>query len=162
MSVDTAPGATSKPMVIHGLAGLRERLGQRLGTSDWVTVTQDDITQFAKLTGDEQWIHVDAERAKAGPYGTTIQHGFLTLSKSTGLLWSICQVDGFAVILNYGLNRVRFPSPLKLGSRYRMHVDLAELKELDGGAEVVYRLTYEVEGETKPCCVADLVFRYYN
>jgi acyl dehydratase len=162
MSVDTAPGATSKPMVIHGLAGLRERLGQRLGTSDWVTVTKDDITQFAKLTGDEQWIHVDAERAKAGPYGTTIQHGFLTLSKSTGLLWSICQVDGFAVILNYGLNRVRFPSPLKLGSRYRMHVDLAELKELDGGAEVVYRLTYEVEGETKPCCVADLVFRYYN
>jgi acyl dehydratase len=162
MTVETERDQTSKPTVIHGLTGLRERVGQKLGTSDWVTVTQDEITQFAKLTGDEQWIHVDTERAKAGPYGTTIQHGFLTLGKSTGLLWSVCVVDGFAVILNYGLNRVRFPLTLKLGARYRMHVDLAELKELDGGAEVVYRLNYEVDGESKPCCVADLVFRYYS
>lgn len=162
MSVDTAQGETSKPTVIHGLAGLREHLGQKLGTSDWVSVAQDDITKFAKLTGDEQWIHVDPERAKNGPFGATVQHGFLTLGKSTGLLWSVCEVDGFPVILNYGLNRVRFPSPLKVGSRYRMHVDLAELKELDTGAEVVYRLTYEVEDQAKPCCVADLVFRYLS
>jgi acyl dehydratase len=81
---------------------------------------------------------------------------------ATGLLWSVCTVEGFGVILNYGLNRVRFPAPLKVGSRFRMHVSLAEVKELAGGAEVVYHLEYEVEGEPKPCCVADLVFRYYS
>ena len=91
-----------------------------------------------------------------------MQHGFLTLGMATGLLWSIFTVDGFKVILNYGLNRVRFPAPLKVGARVRMQVELAEVKELDAGAEAVYHLTYEVDGEPKPCCVADLVFRYYS
>jgi acyl dehydratase len=162
MSVDTAPGSTGPPVVITGLEELRAREGTSLGVSDWVTVDQDRITTFAKLTGDEQWIHVDPERARSGPFGTTVQHGFLTLSMATGLLWSVCTVEGFGVILNYGLNRVRFPAPLKVGSRFRMHVSLAEVKELAGGAEVVYHLEYEVEGEPKPCCVADLVFRYYS
>ena len=85
--------------------------------SSWRTVEQADISTFAKLTGDEQWIHVDPERAKAGLYGTTIQHGFLTLGLATGFLWEVCEIDGFAVVLNYGLNRVRFPAPLKVGSR---------------------------------------------
>jgi len=129
MSEATATGTTSgAPVVLHGLLGLQERLGTDLGVSSWRTVTQSDITTFAKLTGDEQWIHVDPERAKTGMFGKTIQHGFLTLD-----------------------------------SRIRMHVQLVEVKDLDGkGAEAVYRLTYEVEGQSKPCCVADLVFRYYD
>ena len=158
--------STDGPLVIQGLDGLKDRLGTDLGVSSWWTVTQDGITTFAKLTGDEQWIHVDPERAKSGLYGKTIQHGFLTLGLSTGFLWEICSVDGFGVVLNYGLNKVRFPSPLPVDSRIRMHVNLAEVKELETpngpGAEAVYRLTYEIEGQTKPCCVADLVFRYYN
>ena len=164
---------TAGPVVLHGLDGLRERSGQQLGPSSWVTVEQRAVDLFAELTGDSQWIHVDPERAATGPFGTTVQHGFLTLGLATGLLWEVCTVDGFGVVLNYGLNKVRFPAPLKVGSRVRMHVDLADVKDLGssdagsagaspgGGAEVVYHLTYEVEGEPKPCCVADLVFRYY-
>jgi acyl dehydratase len=153
----------SGPLVLQGLQGLQDRLGTDLGVSSWRTVKQEDINTFATLTGDEQWIHVDPERAKTGLYGTTIQHGFLTLGLATGLLWEVCTIEGFGVVLNYGLNKVRFPAPLKVGSRIRLHAQLVEVKDLDGkGAEAVYRLTYEVEGETKPCCVADLVFRYYN
>lgn len=165
MSEPTTATRTA-PLVLQGLADLQERLGSELGASGWRTVEQSDINEFAKLTGDEQWIHVDPERAKAGPYGTTIQHGFLTLGMATGFLWEVSVVEGFDVVLNYGLNKVRFPAPLKVGSRIRMHVLLADVKELDGpggkGAEAVYRLAYEVEGESKPCCVADMVFRYYN
>jgi acyl dehydratase len=158
-----AGGATTTgPLVITGHEGLQARAGQSVGVSGWKTVEQDDITTFAKLTGDEQWIHVDPERAAQTAIGTTIQHGFLTLGMATGFLWSVCVVEGFGMILNYGLNKVRFPSMLATGSRYRMHVEIAEVKPLDGGAEVVWRLTYEVEGKPKPCCVADLVFRYYG
>jgi acyl dehydratase len=160
--VESTPAPSSQPVVLKGLAGLQERVGQEIGTSSWRTVQQEDINTFAKLTGDEQWIHVDPARAAEGPFGGTVQHGFLTLGMATGLLWSVCTVDGFAVVLNYGLNKVRFPAPLKVGARFRMHVALAEVRELPLGAEVVYRLTYEVEGEQKPCCVADLVFRYHR
>jgi acyl dehydratase len=165
-SIDTvsngAADATTGPRVLNGLAELQSAVGEDLGTSSWRTVTQDNITTFAKLTGDEQWIHVDPERAAAGQFGATIQHGFLTLGMATGLLWEVVLVEGFGAILNYGLNKVRFPLPLKVNSRFRMNVVLAEAKELAGqAAEAVYRLTYEVEGEAKPCCVADLVFRYY-
>ena len=152
----------AEPIVLHGFEGLTEQVGQTVGTSSWHTVRQGDIDTFAKLTGDEQWIHTDPARAADGPFGATVQHGFLTLGLATGLLWEVCTVDGFGVVLNYGLNRVRFPAPLRVGSRIRMHVEVAEVKPLDGGAEAVYRLTYETEGEPKPCCVADLVFRYYN
>ncbi len=143
MSVDAAPGDTRQPLVIEGLAGLRERVGTVLGVSDWVETTQENVDTFAKLTGDEQYIHVDPERAAKGPFGTTVQHGFLTLGTATGLLWSVCVVKGFNVILNYGLNKVRFPAPLKVGSRSRMHVELIEVNELEGGAEAIYRLKYE-------------------
>lgn len=162
MTADAAARETPEPQVIHGVDGLRDRVGTSLGVSAWVPVEQASVDTFARLTGDEQWIHVDPERAVSGPFGGTVQHGFLTLGLSTGLLWSVVTVDGFDVILNYGLNKVRFPAPLKVGSRFRMHVDLAEVKVLDKGAEVVYHLTYEVEGESKPCCVADLVFRYHR
>ena len=149
MSVDAAPGDTRQPLVIDGLAGLRERVGTVLGVSDWVRTTQENVDTFAKLTGDEQYIHVDPERAATGPFGTTVQHGFLTLGTATGLLWSVCVVEGFNVILNYGLNKVRFPAPLKVGSRSRMHVELTEVNELKGGAEAIYRLTYESRGRTQ-------------
>ena len=144
MSVDAAPGDTRQPLVIEGLAGLRERVGTVLGVSDWVETTQENVDTFAKLTGDEQYIHVDPERAAKGPFGTTVQHGFLTLGTATGLLWSVCVVEGFNVILNYGLNKVRFPAPLKVGSRSRMHVELIEVNEVEGRRRS--RLSPEVRG----------------
>lgn len=153
---------TRQPLVLTGIEDLREAAGRTLGVSDWVPVEQRSVDSFADLTGDRQWIHVDPVRAAQGPFGGTVQHGFLTLGMATGLLWSVLTVDGFAVVLNYGLNRVRFPAPLRVGARFRMHVELAEVKELARGAEVVYHLTYEVEGEPKPGCVADLVFRYHR
>ncbi len=162
MSTDLEPDGVSQPLVIVGLEGLRERADTKLGVSEWDTIDQASIDSFARLTGDEQWIHVDPERAKDGPFQGTVAHGFLTLSKSTGLLWDVAVVDGVRVILNYGLNKVRFPSPLRVGSRVRMHVSVAEVKDVSGGLEVVYHLEYETEGETKPPCVADLVFRYYS
>ena len=153
-------------VVLAGFEQIQQHVGQEVGVSSWRTVEQQDINTFARLTGDEQWIHVDPERAKTGPFGTTVQHGFLTLGLATGLLWEVCTVEGYGVVLNYGLNKVRFPAPLRVGSRIRMHVAISEARELDGpggkGAEVVYRLSYEVEGQSKPCCVADLVFRYYD
>ncbi len=157
--------AANGPLVLHGLDGLRERVGTDLGVSGWRPVTQEDVTTFARLTGDEQWIHVDPERARGGPFGGTVQHGFLTLGLATGLLWEVCVIDGFAVVINYGLNKVRFPAPLPVGSRLRMHVHLVDVSAIgpEGDcAEAVYRLHYEVQGESKPCCVADLVFRYYH
>lgn len=152
----------AQPLVITGRDELKDYVGKDLGTSAWVEVKQSEIDTFADLTGDHQWIHVDQDKAKEGPYGTTIQYGFLTLGKATGFLWEVCVVEGFGVVLNYGLNKVRFPTPLKTGSRYRMHSQLAEVKDLEGGVEAIYKLTYEVEGEPKPCCVAELVFRYYD
>ena len=153
-------GQTGDPIVISGVQGLIDRAGQELGVSGWVDVEQDKVTAFAQLTGDEQWIHVDPERALSGPFGATVQHGFFTLSLSTGLLDQVFRVDDISVVLNYGLNRVRFPAPLIVGSRVRMHVTLSEVQEVQGGVQVVYHLTYQVESQAKPCCVADLVFRY--
>jgi len=111
-----APG----PLVINGLQDLQARFGQDLGVSSWRTVKQADINTFGKLTGDEQWIHVDPERAKTGMFGTTVQHGFLTLGLATGFLWEVCTIDGFGTVLNYGLNKVRFPAGLKVDSRIRI------------------------------------------
>jgi acyl dehydratase len=158
----TTSDGTRDIVEISGVQGLRDRLGTDLGVSDWLTVQQENVTTFAKLSGDEQWIHVDPERAAAGPFGTTIQHGFFTLSLSTGLMDQIFRVTDVSMVLNYGLNKVRFTAPLKVGARVRMHTSIAEAEDIKGGVQVVYRLTYEVEGESKPCCVADLVFRYYS
>ena len=151
--------------VFESLDDFKAAKGEPLGPSEWITVTQDQINGFAESTHDHQWIHTDPERAKTGPFGATVQHGFLTLGMATGLLWEVCTVEGFDVVLNYGLNKVRFPAPLRVESRIRMHVVVAEVKAIEAAngeaAEVVYRLTYEVDGQDKPCCVADLVFRYY-
>jgi acyl dehydratase len=162
MTVGTTPDRAGDVVVIRGVQGLQDRLGQDLGVSTWVTVEQEKIDTFARLTGDEQWIHIDPQRAAQGPFGATVQHGFLTLSLSTGLLDQVFTVTDVSMVLNYGLNRVRFPAPLRVGSRLRMHVKIAEATSIDNGVQVVYHLEYEVEGQTKPCCVADLVFRYYS
>ena len=162
MGVDAAPGDTRKPIAIVGLDGLRERAGTELGVSDWVEVVQENIDTFAKLTGDEQYIHVDPERAAQGPFGATIQHGFLTLGMATGLLWSVCTVEGFATILNYGLNKVRFTAPVPAGSRIRLQVKPKEVTDLGKGAyQICFDAVVEIEGGERPACVAEPVFRYY-
>jgi len=160
MSVHAPSQGTPDLYVIHGPGGFRQYAGKSLGVSRWVTIDQGMVTAFAELSGDRQWIHVDPQRAAQGPFGTTVAHGFLTLSLSTDLLDQIFTVDDVGVILNYGLNRVRFPAPLPVGSRIRMHVSLADVTDVPDGVQVVYHLEYEIEGQAKPCCVADLVFRY--
>jgi len=162
MSAEILPDQPMSPYVIHGVGGLRERAGSALGTSRWVTIGQEMVTAFANLSGDRQWIHIDPERARQGPFGATVAHGFFTLSLSTDLLDDIFTVDEVSMILNYGLNRVRFPAPTPVGSRVRMHASLAEATDTADGVQVVYHLEYEIEGKPKPPCVADLVFRYYR
>jgi acyl dehydratase len=160
-AADIAGAVTPGPMVIHGLEGLRAAVGTDLGVSPWVTIEQESVNTFAQVIHDDQWIHVDPLRAKDGPFGGTIAHGFLTMGLATSLLWGVATVSDVEVILNYGLNKVRFPAPVMVGSRLRMHVSIAEAKEIKGGLEVVYHLVYESEGTTKPPCVADAVLRYY-
>lgn len=147
---------------IDGIGGLRQHLGNHLGYSDWVTVTQEQVNQFADATGDHQWIHVDPERAKAGPFGGPIAHGYLTLSLAPVLLGSVLRVDGISMGVNYGLNKLRFPAPVPVGSRLRVGAVLADVEDIAGGAQVTLDLTFEVEGQAKPACVAAAVFRYYQ
>jgi acyl dehydratase len=160
-ATDIADGAASAPHVIDGLDGLRAAAGTDLGVSPWVTIDQESVNTFARVINDQQWIHVDPQRAKDGPFGGTIAHGFLTMSLGTSMLWEVAVVSGVKVILNYGLNKVRFPAPIMVGTRLRLHVSVAEVKEINGGLEAVYHLVYESEGSTKPPCVADVVLRYY-
>jgi acyl dehydratase len=144
-----------------GLDELRTAEGQELGTSDWFTVDQERIDLFAKATEDHQWIHVDRERAADGPFGTTIAHGFLTLSLLPALVSQIYRVDNVSMRINYGLNKVRFPSPVPEGSRVRANARIKEVSEVDGGLHVVTEVTIEVEGSDKPACVAESVGRVY-
>ncbi|MGI8775831.1 MAG: MaoC family dehydratase [Acidimicrobiales bacterium] len=148
------------PAVI-GLADLGSKLGDTLGHSSWRTITQDDVDTFAKLTGDEQWIHVDPERAKAGPFGGTISFGYFTLSLATVFLDEVVTVDGAELVLNYGSNRVRYPAPVPVGSRIRAGVEVAAVENTGSAVQATFRLTFEVDGATKPGCVADIVYRYY-
>jgi len=145
-----------------GLDDLRAKVGTHLGYSSWHTVTQEEVNLFAEATGDHQWIHVDPERAPAGPFGTTIGHGYFTLSLGPVLLAEIVAVDGPRFAVNYGLNRVRFPAPVPVGSKLRCGASLETVEQIDGGCQVDLKLTFEVEGAAKPSCVADVVFRYYN
>lgn len=148
--------------VIKGLEELRSLVGQRLGTSGWIDITQERVQAFAQGTGDFQWIHCDPERARReSPYGTTVAHGFLTLSLCNALVQQIFSIEGVKMILNYGLNRVRFPAPVRVGSRVRMHADLVDVRETRGSVQTVWKNTFEVEGETKPACVAETVARLF-
>jgi acyl dehydratase len=144
------------------LNDLASHAGRSLGTSEWRLMTQDDVDTFARLTGDEQWIHVDPSRAANGPFGSTIAHGYFTLSLSTIFLDELVEVKGAAVVLNYGSNRVRYPTPVPVGSRVRAAVDVGEVDAIPGGVQVVYGLTYELDRAAKPACVADIVYRYYT
>jgi acyl dehydratase len=146
---------------LQGIAGVKAKAGQEWGRSDWLQVTQDRIDQFADATDDHQWIHVDAERAKKGPFGTTIAHGFLTLSLIPGLVSSFVKVDGVKMGINYGLNKVRFPSPVRVGSRVRAVSKNMSVDDVEGGVQVVNQVTIEIEGQEKPACVAETVSRFY-
>jgi acyl dehydratase len=146
---------------ITGLDELRAAEGTTLGTSGWHEVTQDAIDAFADVTGDHQWIHVDPERAKDTPFGGTIAHGYFTLSLAPMLTAQVLSLEGFAFALNYGLNKVRFPAPLPVGSRVRLTAEVAGLEEIPGGAQMTLRLTFEREGGEKPVCVAETVARVY-
>ena len=136
--------------------------GRHLGYSAWHDITQEDISRYAALTGDEQWIHVDPARAAAGPFGATVAHGFFTLGRFTGLLAEILVVDGVRTTLNYGLNRVRFPAPARVGERLRMGLEVNAVESLPDSVQVLYGATFEVEGQPKPVCVAEVIFRYYG
>ena len=154
------PAANGGTRVIH-VEGLAGHAGEALGVSSWRDVTQEDVTAFAVLTGDGQWIHVDPERAAGGPFGTTVAHGFFTLARFTGMLREILLVDGVETILNYGMNRVRFPAPVLVGSRIRLSLVLNSVEAVAGGVAVAYGATFEIEGQAKPGCVAEVLFRYY-
>ena len=147
--------------VINGIDGLKSSVGNHLGYSNYLTITQERVNQFAEATGDFQWIHVDVEKAKAGPFGAPIAHGYLTLSLGPVLYPQVVRVDGFSMGVNYGANKVRFPSPVPVGSNLRLGVKLLEVKDVAGGAEITLEFTFECEGASKPSCVAEIIFRLF-
>jgi acyl dehydratase len=140
-----------------GLDEFEKAAGTHLGHSDWHTITQEQVNLFAEATGDHQWIHVDPQRAATGPYGTTIAHGYLTVSLIPMLLEEIYRVDGLAMAINYGSNKVRLPSPVPVGSRVRAAAELLELKAGGPGVHATVRVTIEREGGDKPACVAETI-----
>ncbi|MEU6064927.1 MULTISPECIES: MaoC family dehydratase [Streptomyces] len=143
--------------VFQGIEELGKAVGTHLGHSDWHTITQQQIDRFAEATGDYQWIHVDSERAANGPFGCTIAHGYLTLSLVPMLLWQVYTVQGVTMGVNYGANKVRFPSPVPAGSRVRAGVELVSLVPAGGGYQLTTQVTIEREGADKPACVAEVV-----
>ncbi len=143
------------------IAELQALVGQEVGVSDWITVTQERIQLFAEATNDHQWIHLDAERAKAGPFGTTIAHGFLTLSLLPEMGASAIEVRETRMGVNYGLNKVRFPAPVPSGSRLRGRFKLIGYEPLEGGAQLTMLVTMEREGSDKPVCIAESIARRY-
>jgi acyl dehydratase len=149
-------------LTLTGLDELKAHAGQEVGVSDWHEVTQEAINEFAEVTGDHNWIHVDVERAKETPFGGTIAHGYYTLSLAPKFSYSLMSVEGFAFGVNYGVNRVRFPAPLPVGSKVRMRMQLASVEDVPGGAQITTELTFEREGEDKPVCVAESLARVYG
>ncbi|MCU1377174.1 MAG: enoyl-CoA hydratase [Acidimicrobiales bacterium] len=145
---------------INGADELKSLVGQHLGSSDWLEITQERVNTFAEATGDHQWIHVDPEKAKNGPFGGTIAHGYLTMSLGPVLLPQIVTVTGFSMALNYGLNKLRFPSPVPVGSKLRLSAQLAAVEDVAGGVQTTYVLTFEVDGQEKPACVAEALYRW--
>ncbi|MBL9089881.1 MAG: MaoC family dehydratase [Planctomycetaceae bacterium] len=147
---------------IQGLPELRTLVGTKLGTSDWLTISQERIDAFAAATGDDQWIHTDPVRAATeSPYKTTVAHGFLTLSLCIQLSQTSFHVADCRMIVNYGLNRVRFPSPVKSGARVRMHSELLDIRDAAEGVQATFKHTIEAEGEPRPACVAESVLRLF-
>ena len=147
---------------INGIDELKTRVGDELGVSDWRDVTQADIDKFAEVTGDDQWIHVDPERAKDTPFGGTIAHGYFTLSLAPVFSYELFELTGIAMGINYGANKVRFPAPLPVGSKVRMRMTLQDVTDIPGGAQLTMLLTFEREGGEKPVCVAETLSRVYS
>ena len=148
--------------IIDGASELKALVGQHLGYSDWMLITQERVNQFAEATGDFQWIHVDPERAKNdSPFGGPIAHGYLTLSLAPVLLPMVAKTTGFKMGVNYGCNRVRFTSPVPVGSNLRLGVKLLSVDDIAGGVQSTYELTFECEGASKPSCVAEVIYRSY-
>ena len=145
-----------------GIEDARARVGQEVGVSDWMLIDQERVNAFAEVTGDQQWIHVDVERARReSPFGGPIAHGYLTLSLLAKFASECFEVGGIKLAVNYGLNRVRFASPVKVGSRVRARFILAEVDDIPGGAQMVWQAVIEIEGGDKPACAAEMVTRWY-
>ena len=142
---------------INGIAGMKELVGQHLGYSDWLEITQDRVDAFADATGDHQWIHVDPARAAEGPYGATIAHGYLTLSLLPALTAELMDIRGFAMMINYGLEKLRFPAAVKVGSRIRAGVEFTSLERRSSGVQLNSLVTVEIEGGDRPALVAETV-----
>ena len=150
-------------LIIESPDALKDLAGKELGVTDWITITQERINQFADATGDHQWIHIGRERARReSPYGTTIAHGFLTLSLLSPFIMQTLEVRGARMAVNYGLNRVRFPAAVRSESRVRARITLQSVREFAEGVEPTWLVTVENEGSEKPCCVAEWVARYYR
>ena len=147
---------------VQGIEKFHDLVGQHLGYSEWHRIEQAQINLFAEATGDHQWIHVDPERAKSGPFGTAIAHGYLTLSLAPMLLWDAVEVTGVSQVLNYGIDRVRFPTPVPVDSRVRLAVRLLGAKGIDGGLQTRLGCTFELEGADKPACVAEIIFCHFR
>jgi len=147
--------------IITGVEGLKSAVGEHLGYSEYMEITQERVNQFADATGDHQWIHVDVDRAKSGPFGGPIAHGYLTLSLGPALYPKVVRIDGFSMGVNYGTNKIRFPSPVPVGARLRLGVKLLEVEEIAGGVQTTMEFTFECEGAPKPSCVAEIIFRSY-
>ncbi|HAI75477.1 MAG TPA: dehydratase [Microscillaceae bacterium] len=148
-------------LVLNGLEDLKAQVGKELGVSEWTAISQAQIQQFADATGDHQWIHLNQEMAKMSPFGTTIAHGFLTLSLVPMLLGQIMEVKGVRMGINYGLNKVRFITPVPSGGKVRARATLQQLEEVQGGVQLTVVVTFELEGVDKPACVAESLMRYY-
>ncbi|MCZ4118171.1 MaoC family dehydratase [Streptomyces sp. H39-S7] len=151
----------SQARIFASLDDLRAAVGEQLGTTGWMEIDQKRIDLFAEATGDHQWIHVDPEKAAQGPFGTTIAHGFLTLSLIPSFTPDLFRVEGVKMGVNYGVNKVRFPAPVPVGSRLRATAQIAEVTEVGGGVQLVTKVTIEREGGDKPVCVAETVARFY-
>ena len=152
------------PLILQSLSSLNEHVGREIAVTGWLAVSQERIDQFAEAIGDRQWIHVDVERARReSPYGAPVAHGFLTLSLMGQFLREAMELPASVKqTINYGLNRVRFPAPVRAGEKIRARIRLQSFKELAGSAEATYEITVEVEGREKPCCVAEWILRYYE
>ncbi|MEU9207040.1 MaoC family dehydratase [Streptomyces sp. NPDC048415] len=148
-------------ITVNGLDELKKLAGSDLGTSEWIEVTQERINTFADATGDHQWIHVDPEKAAQGPFGAPIAHGYLTLSLFVPLFTELLEVDGVSTKVNYGLNKVRFPSPVKVGSRIRLVAKLASVEDVPGGVQIAVDGTIEIDGGGKPAAVLQSLSRFY-
>ncbi|MFI6481258.1 MaoC family dehydratase [Nonomuraea sp. NPDC050663] len=148
-------------LVVDGLAEFKTLPGTALGPSDWMEITQEQVNAFADATHDHQWIHVDVEKAKAGPFGGPIAHGYLTVSLLIPLFGQLIAVKGVSMGVNYGLNKLRFPAPVPVGSRIRLAGTVAAVEEVTGGVQASFDFTVEVEGGAKPACVAQAIYRYY-